>query len=117
MCFDIVRNFRNQDHVRAAGNARAQRQPAGAMAHDFRNDDPMMAVRRAVQTVNRLRRDSQRGVEANRRVGQRNIVVNRLGQRDDVESPLHEPQRVLVRAAAADANQRVELVPSGSSGR
>jgi hypothetical protein len=86
--FNVVGNFGNQNHVRAAGDARAQRQPARAMPHDFRDDDAMMAVRRAVQPVNRLGRNVQRGGETKGRIGHRHVVVNGLGQRDDVEAGL-----------------------------
>ena len=60
---NVVGNFGNQNHVRAAGNARAQRQPARAMPHDFRDHDAMMTVRRAVQAVNGFRGNIQRGGE------------------------------------------------------
>ena len=107
---DVVGNFRNQNHVRAAGDARAQRQPARAMPHDFGDDDAVMAVGRAVQPVNGLGGDVQRGGEAEGRIGHGHVVVNRLGQGDDVEPGFGEPQRVFLRAAAAEADQRVETV-------
>ena len=106
----VVGNFRNQNHVRAAGDARAQRQPARAMPHDFGDDDAMMAVRRAVQPVNRLGGNVQRGGEAKGRIRHRHVVVNGLGQGDDVEPGFGEMQRVFLRAAAAEADQRVEAV-------
>ena len=81
------------------------------MAHDFRNDDAVMAVRGAVQPVNRLGGDAECSIEANRCIGERDVVVNRLGQRDDVQTFFNQAQRVLVRAAAADADQRFEFVP------
>ena len=103
--FHVVGNFGNQNHVRAARDARAQRQPAGAMAHDLRDDDAMMAVRRAVQPVDRLGRDVERGGKAEGGIGHRHVVVNRLGQRDDVEAGFEQAQRVLLRAAAAEADE------------
>ena len=106
----VVGNFGDQDHVGAAGDARAQRQPAGAVAHDLDHDDAVVAVRRAVQAVDRLGGDAQRGVEAEGDVGHRHVVVDGLGQRDDVEALLHQAAGVLLRAAAAQADQRVEVV-------
>ena len=104
--FHVVGNFGNQNHVRAARDARAQREPARAVPHDFGDDDAMMAVRRAVQPVNRLGRDVQRGGETEGRIRHRHVVVNRLGQRDDVQSGLMQAQRVFLRAAAAEADER-----------
>ena len=63
---DAVRDFGNQNHVRSSGNARAQGQPARAMSHDFGDDDAVMAVRRAVESVNRVGRDVERGGKAKR---------------------------------------------------
>ena len=69
--FDVVRNLRNQDHIRPAGKPRAEREPAGAMPHDFDNDDAVVARRGRVQAVDGLRDDVQRGVKAERTVGHR----------------------------------------------
>jgi len=107
---NVVRNFRNQNHVCAAGNARAERQPARAMPHDFGDNNAMMAMRRTVQTVNGFRRNVQRGSETEGGIRQRHVVVNGLGQRDDVESGFGQPQAALLRAAAAKTHQRVEAV-------
>ena len=57
---DAVGNLRNQNHIRATGNARAQRQPARAMSHDLGDNDAVMAVRRAVEPVNRIGGDVER---------------------------------------------------------
>ena len=47
------------------------------MAHDFRDDDAMMAVRRAVQPVNRLGRDVERGGKTKSGIGHcRHVIIN-----------------------------------------
>jgi hypothetical protein len=104
----VVGNFRNENHIRPARDARAERKPAGAMPHDLRHDDAVMAVRRAVQPVNGVRGDVERGGETKRGVGHGDVVVNRLGQRDDVEAGLVQAQGVFLRAAAAEADDAVE---------
>ncbi len=63
-----------------------------------------------MQPIHRLGGDAERGIEAEGDVGARHIVVDRLGQRDDIEAGLLEPERILLGAAAANANQRVQLV-------
>jgi hypothetical protein len=77
-----------QDHVGAAGHARAQCEPARAVPHQLDDDDAVVAGRRGVQPVDRLGADLERGVEAERDVGLRDVVVDRLRQRDDVEPGL-----------------------------
>src|SRR6185295_163741 len=62
--FYVVRNLRYEDDVRSASDAGAQRKPAGAMAHDFRHDNAMVAVGGAVKAIDGFRGDPQRGGEA-----------------------------------------------------
>ena len=107
---NVVGNFRNQNHVRAARDAGAQSQPARPMPHDFSDNDAVMAVGGAVQTVNGFRGNVQRGGKTDGQVRHRHVVVNRLGERDDVEPGFLEPQRAFLRAAAAKTDQRVEAV-------
>ncbi len=106
--FHVIGNFRNQNHVRPAGNARAKREPAGAVAHDFGDDDAVMAVRGAVQPVNGFGRNVHRGGVTERGIGHGHVVVNGLGQGHDVQSGLVQAQRVFLRAAAAEADDAVE---------
>ena len=68
-------------------------------------------MRRAVEPVDRLGRDAERGVEAEAHVGHRDVVVDRLGEGDDVQPLLHQVERILLSAAAAQADQRVEVAP------
>ena len=107
---DVVGDLGDENHVGAAGHAGAEREPAGLVAHDLGHDDAVVAVRGGMEPVDCLGRDVQRGVEADGRVGVRDVVVDRLRQGDDVEPLLDQAQRVLVRAAAADADEGVELV-------
>src|ERR1700730_2856749 len=47
----IKRDLRNQDNVRAAGEAAVERDPAGVASHYFDNHHPFVARRRCVQTI------------------------------------------------------------------
>jgi hypothetical protein len=85
------------------------------MAHHLGDDDPVVAVGRAVEPVDRLRGDLERGRESDRGVGLGDVVVDRLWERDDVEPGSCEAQRVLLRAAPADADQGVEAGPAVST--
>ena len=61
------------------------------MPHDLRDDDAVVAVRRAVQAVERLGGDAERGVEPDRGVGQGDVVVDRLRDGKDVEALFDQP--------------------------
>jgi len=106
--FHVVGNFWNENDVRPARNARSEREPAGAVPHDFGDDDAVVAVRGAVQPVNGLGGNVQRGGKAKSGVGHGHVVVDRLGQGDDVEAGLMQAQGVFLRAAAAEADEAIE---------
>ena len=104
----LIGNLRQQNDIRSAGDARAQREPARAVSHDFGHHDAVVAVGGAVEPVDGFGGNPQRRVKADRGVGHRHIIVNRLGQRQDAQSLLGQPERILLCAAAAQAHQRVE---------
>ena len=107
---DRVGDLRQQDDVGAPGDAGAQRQPAGAVAHDLGEDDPVVAVRGGVQPVDGLGGDLHRGREAEGRVGAGDVVVDGLGQRHHVQPGLGQAQRVLRRPPAAEQDEGVQAV-------
>jgi hypothetical protein len=79
------------------------------MAHDLDHNHPVVARRGGVQFIDRIGSNAQGGVEPERRIGQRDVVVDGLGQRDDVHALFDEAQGVFLRAAPADANQHIEV--------
>ena len=60
---DVVRDLRDQDDIRATGDPRPKGQPAGPIAHDLDDDDPVVAVGSAVEPVDGVGGDVQRGGE------------------------------------------------------
>jgi len=106
---DVERDLGDQDHVGAAGDPRVQRDPACAAAHHLHDQDPVVALGGGVQAVDRLGRDLQRGVEAERHVGRPEIVVDRLWHSDDVDAALMQLVGDAERVLAANRNQPVEL--------
>ena len=66
---DIVGNLRDQDDVRAAGNARIEGQPAHFMPHHFHDEYPPMGCRRSVNAVDGFRSDVHRALKSERHVG------------------------------------------------
>ena len=100
---DVVGQLRQQDDVRAAGNAGVQRQPAGFVAHDLNAHDAAVAARGGVDAVNDLGGDVHSSVEAERHVGAVDVVVDGLGQTDDVQAFLREQVGGFMGAIAAQA--------------
>ena len=70
----------------------------------------MMRVRGGVKTVHRLRGDLQGRGEAEGRIRLDDVVVNGLGQMQNVEARVHQTSRVLGGASPAEAYQGVQLV-------
>ena len=69
-----------------------------------------MGVRRRVQPVHGLRGDLQSRGEAEGGIGVDDVVVDGLGQVDDVESRVHEALGVFRGAAPTEAHERVDPV-------
>ena len=108
---DGERELGDQHDVGAAGDAARDRQPAGVAAHDLDDDHAVVRLGRRVQPVDRLGRDRDRGVEAERLVGRREVVVDRLRNADDGQAVLAvEPRCDAERVLAADRDQPVELL-------
>ena len=105
-----VRDLGQEDDVGATGDARSEGQPAGAVAHDLGEDDAVVGVRRRVEAVDGLRGDLEGGREAEGGVGLDDVVVDGLREVEDVEAGVHEPAGVLRGAAAAQADEGVEVV-------
>src|SRR5512138_2316722 len=60
------RDFRDENDVRAAGDARVERNPTGITAHDLQDHHAIVALGRGVQPVERVGRTGHGGIEAER---------------------------------------------------
>ena len=90
------------------------RYPPGASSHDLDHHDAVVRLGGRVQPVDRLRADLHRGVEADRDVRSRDVVVDRLRDADDREAVLRmEAMRDRQRPLAADRHHAVELEGPG----
>ena len=106
---DVVGLLGQQDDVCTAGDAGIEGQPAGLVAHDLDAHDAAVAAGGGVDAVDDLSGDVHGGVEAEGDVGAVDVVVDGLGQADDVQTLLGEEVGRLVGAVAAEAEQTVEL--------
>ena len=80
------------------------------MPHDLSQNDAMVRMRSGVKSIHCLSGDLQGGGEAEGRLRLDDVVVNGLGQVEDVETCLHEPPGVLRRTPAAQAYERIKFV-------
>ena len=103
-----VGDFRNNDDIRAGGNACVQRQPAGFMSHNLHDEHARVRKCGGMDGINNRGRDINRGLKTECQLGAPQIVVDRLGQRYHVYT-LHAQQVCgLVRAVAAQNDQTVK---------
>ena len=105
----IIRDFRQEDDVCAAGNAGIERQPAGLVAHDLDDHDAAVAGGGSVHAVDDVGGDIHGGVEAEGDVCAPDVVIDRLGQADDIQALFGEEVCGLVGAVAAQADEAVQL--------
>ncbi len=106
---DRDRQLGDQDRVGAAGDARVHGDPARVPSHDLDDHHAVVALGGRVQAVDRLGHDRDGGVEAERVVGRREVVVDRLRHADDRRALLGvQPGRDAERVLAADRDQPVE---------
>ncbi len=102
----MKRNFGNQNHIRAAGHAGVNRNPAGVTAHDFEHHHAVVAFGGGVQAVERVGRTGHGGIETEGDRGRGKIVVNRLGHADNRDAGLVHLLRDGQRTIAANGHQR-----------
>ena len=105
---DGERNFRNQNDVRAAGDAGFERDPAAVASHDLDHHHAMMRGGGGVNFVERIGHGMQRSIESKRDLGGRKIVVDCLGHAYDLHSLLEKLVGDFLRAVAADADDGVD---------
>ena len=85
---NIIGNLRNQDNIRAAGNSRMEREPAHLMSHDLYDKYPAMGRGGCMDTVDGVRRNVYRALEAKGHIRSPKIVVDRLGESDHIQALL-----------------------------
>ena len=106
---DVVRDLGDQDDVSAAGHARVERQPADLVAHDLHDEHAAVRGGGGVDAVDGVGGDVHGALEAKGHVRAPEVVVDRLGQGDDVQALLAQQVGRLVGAVAAQDDQAVEL--------
>ncbi len=102
-------DFRDKDHIGAAGDARLQGNETRVPPHKFQHDHPVMGLRRRVQAVERLGGSIDRGVEAESHIGAIDVVVNRLGDPDHGDLFVKELERNVQGPIAAHYDEALQF--------
>ena len=113
---EVVGLLGHEDRVCAGRHPGMDRDPALRPAHHLDDHHAVVGLGRGGDAVDRLGRDLHRGVEADRRVGSRDVVVDRLRDTDDGNALLDEARGRAQRAVAADDDERVELLARDGRG-
>ena len=82
----VVGDLGNQDDVRAARDAGVQRNPADLVAHDLDNEHAAVTRGSGVDVVDALGGDVDGARKAKRQLGAPGVVIDGLGQGDNVEA-------------------------------
>ena len=108
MHLGIDLDLRDDHRLGPAGDAGHQRQVAAVAPHHLDQEGALVRGGRHLQPVDRLQRDVERGVDADRDLGAGEIVVDRRRDADHREAHLGQRQRAGLRAVAADHHQAVD---------
>ena len=106
---DPIGNLGDQDHVGAAGDAGVERDVPGVPAHDLEHHHARVAGRGRLQVIKGVGRDLDRGRVTERDLGMAEVVVDGLGDADQVEAALlGQAAQDRQGPVAADADERVQ---------
>ena len=107
--FDVVGYLGNEHYVGAGGDAGVERQPAGVAAHELDHEHAAVRARSGMDVVDDVRGDVDGALEAEGGVRAPDVVVDGLGQGNDIHTGVHEQLRALLSAVAAHDNEAVEV--------
>src|SRR5579859_3567594 len=107
---DVKRAFGNQDYIGASGHAAVKGDPTGIAAHDLDDHDAVVRFGSGMNAIYGFADDVAGGVESEGVLGATEIVINRLGHADDMNSVLMQLLRNRESVVAADRDQSIDLV-------
>ena len=102
---DIIRDFREENNITAAGNAGFQCQPAGISAHYFDEHYPVMGLRGCVKAIDGFRCYLPGGIETESNISFHQIVIDRFWYADNIRPFFAQLSGDRHGAITADANQ------------
>jgi len=105
---DIVRNFRYQYYIAAAGQPGAQGDPAGIAPHYFDYHYPMVRLGGGVNSVDSLGGNRQGGIVAESNLSAVKVIIDGFGHADNTQAFLHHSSRGRHGAVAANRYQDIQ---------
>jgi hypothetical protein len=108
--FEIEGALGHEDRVGAGCDAGIGRDPPFRATHHFDDHDPVVGLGRRRDPVERIGDDLHGRVEAEREIGGRDVVVDRLRHADDEKALRAEPQRRTQSAVASDYDEPADPV-------
>jgi hypothetical protein len=108
---EIRRNLGDDCTIDLRQEAGEERGLAAAAAEQLHHADPLMALDRGAERVDRLDRAADRGREADAIIGAVDVIIHRLGNGDDGDALLGEVGGKAKRAVAAERHHRVDAEP------
>src|SRR5687768_13612743 len=106
---DVEWMRRDEDHVGAPGQSGLEPDPSGVPPHDLENHHSVVALSRRMEPVDRIGGHLDGGVEPERVIGSRQVVVDRLGNSDDVHAFGPQLRRAPKCAFAPDDDKTVDV--------
>ena len=105
---DIIRDLRQQDNIRAAGNTGIERKPANLMSHNFNDKNTVMRSGGGMNAVDGICCNINCTVEAKGHVGSPDIIVDCLGKMNDIQTLLAKKICGLLSTVSAENDQAVQ---------
>ena len=99
--------------MRSAGDTGLDGDPSRIPAHDLDCHDAVMGLGGGVNLINRISGGLQGGVETESYVGGTEVIVNGLGNADQVHAFAEKIQANLLRAVPADGDDRIDAQGAG----
>src|ERR1700722_18996546 len=106
----LERDLRHEDLRRSSGDARVRGDPARVAAHHLADDDAMVRLGGGAEAVDRVSGYLDGGVEAERELRLREVVVDRLRDADGLDPVGGEAVGHTERVLSSDGDDRVEVV-------
>src|SRR5258706_14003011 len=82
---DPERMLRNQNHISTAGNSAVRGDPPSVTAHHFYNHYAVMGLCGGMEAIYGVGNDRDRGVESKRKICAPDVVVDCLGNSDQLQ--------------------------------
>ena len=105
---DIIGKFGNQDHIASSRHAGIQCNPPGFVSHYLYHHHPFVRTGSGVKPVYGIRSDADGRVKAEGEISPPNIIIDGLGNGNDVQSSGSQFCSGFLRTVTANAHNTVQ---------